>query len=46
MPRNFLEHPYACEQKRDKGPEQGQLFFVCQGFVSFIGSVIRILDSV
>ena len=40
----FLEHPCAREQKRDNGPEQGQLFFVGQGSVSFIGAVIRLLD--
>ena len=36
----FLEHPCACEQKHDNGSEQGQLFFVGQGSVSFIGAVI------
>ena len=39
---HFLEHPCAREQKRDNGPEQGQLFFVGQGSVSFIGEVIRL----
>ena len=37
---HFLEHPCAREQKRGNGPEQGQLFFVDQGSVSFIGAVI------
>ena len=37
---NFLEHPCA----RDNGPEQGQLFFVGQSSVSFIGAVTRLLD--
>ena len=37
---HFLEHPCAREQKRDNGPEQGQLFFVGQRSVSFIGAVI------
>ena len=40
---HFLEHPCAREQQRDKGPEQGQLFFVGQGSVSFIAAVIRLL---
>ena len=40
---HFLENPCAREQKRDNGPEQGQLFFVGQGSVSFIGAFIRIL---
>ena len=42
---HFLEHPCACEQKRDNGPEQGQLFFVGQGSVSLIGAVIGLLDK-
>ena len=37
---HFLEHPCASEQKRDNGPAQGQLFFVGQGSISFIGVVI------
>ena len=41
---HFLEHPCAREQKRDNGLEQGQLFFVGQGCISFIGAVIRLLD--
>ena len=41
---HFLEHPCAHKQKRDNGPEQGQLFFVGQGSVSFVGAVIRLLD--
>ena len=40
----FLEHPCASELKRDNGPEHGQLFFVGQSSVSFIGAVIRLLD--
>ena len=42
---NFLEYPWAREQKRDNGPEQGQLLFAGQGSVLFIGAVIRLLDS-
>ena len=41
---HFLEHPCAREQKRDNDPEQGQLFFVEQGIVSFIGAFIQLLD--
>ena len=41
---HFLEHPCAREQKHDNGPEQGQLFVVGHGTVSFIGAVIRLLD--
>ena len=41
---HFLEYPCAREQKRDNGPEHGQLFFVGQGSASFIGAVIRFLD--
>ena len=33
---HFLEHPCGRGQKRDNDPEQGQLFFVSQGSVSFI----------
>ena len=33
---HFLEHPCARERKRDNDPEQGQLFFLGQGSVSFI----------
>ena len=43
---HFLEHPWAREQKRDNGPEQGQLLFVGQGSVLFIGAVIRLLDRI
>ena len=42
---NFLEHPCAREQKRDNDPEQGPLFFLGQGSVSFIGAVIRLRDN-
>ena len=41
---HFLEHPCAREKKRDNGPEQGQLFFVGQGSVYFIGVVIRLVE--
>ena len=41
---HFLENPCAREHKRDNGPEKGQLFFVGQDSVSFIGAFIRILD--
>ena len=41
---HFLDYPCAHEQKRDNGHEQGQLFFVGQGSVFFIGAVIRLLD--
>ena len=41
---HFHEHPCAFEEKRDNGPAQGQLFFVGQGSVSFVGAFIRILD--
>ena len=42
---HFLEHPCAREQKRDNDPEQGQLFFLGQGSVSFIGAAIRVRDN-
>ena len=37
-------YPCAREQKRDNGPEQGQLFFVGQGSVSFVGAIIQLPD--
>ena len=37
MYRGVDDHFLAREQKRDNGPEQGQLFFLGQGSVSFIG---------
>ena len=43
---HFFEHTCAREQKRDNDPEQGQLFFVGQESVSFIGAVFLLLDIV
>ena len=42
---HFLEHPCVREQKRDNDPEQGPLFFLGQGSVSFIGAVIRLRNN-